>query len=54
MGWVKNNLAKDNQQVKGLIIVGEKDPKLEYALEMVKDQVSLKLYHINFTLKDYK
>ncbi|HCC67929.1 TPA: hypothetical protein DEP90_01790, partial [Patescibacteria group bacterium] len=53
MGWVKNHLAKNNENVRGLIIVGEKDPKLEYALEMVKDKVSLKLYSINFKLKNY-
>ncbi len=53
MGWVKNHLVKNNEKVKGLIIVGERDPKLEYALEMVKDQVSLKLYRMSFKLENY-
>ena len=54
MGWVSKNLAKKNQNVRGLIIVGEKDTKLEYAIEMVRDKVDLKLYKINFQLKKYE
>lgn len=34
MGWVKENLCKDGQQVKGLIIAESKDNRLEYALSV--------------------
>ncbi len=54
MGWVRNNLLKNNQTVLGLIIVGDKDPKLEYALGEISDKVQIKLYSINFKLQDYR
>lgn len=50
MGWVRKNLAKKEQDVRGLIIVGEKDAKLEYSISEVSDKVSLKVYKINFSL----
>lgn len=53
MGWVTEHLA-EGKDVRGLIIVGEPDKKLEYAIQMVKDKVSLKLYKVTFNLRDYK
>lgn len=35
MGWAKENLAKANQKVSGLIISESKDIKLEYAIKVV-------------------
>lgn len=53
VGWVRKNLAKNNEEVQGIIIVRERDPKLEYALEEIKDKVKVKLYKISFKLEDY-
>ena len=51
MGWVQENLCKNDQTVSGLIICKDVDPKLEYALKMVKN-VDLKLYRVKFELID--
>ncbi|MCA9028356.1 MAG: DUF1016 family protein [Planctomycetaceae bacterium] len=51
MGWVAENLCDENQQVRGLIICGEPDVKLDYALKMVNN-VSVKYYRIDFRLED--
>jgi hypothetical protein len=48
MGWVKENLAKNNL-VKGIIIGYEKDNKIYYALKSVPN-IELFLYRINFSL----
>jgi len=53
VGWVKSNLAKNSEEVHGMIIVGDRDKKLEYGLEMVKNLVSCKIYKINFKLDEY-
>lgn len=52
MGWVKENLAKNNK-VKGIIIAGNYDKKIKYSLEMVKD-IELFVYNINFSLEKHK
>jgi RecB family endonuclease NucS len=49
MGWVKENLAVNNEEVKGLIICKEIDQKLKYAVSVIKD-ISVKCYHIDFRL----
>lgn len=49
MGWVKENLAKDHN-VRGIIIVKEKDERLQYALKMIPT-VSLFIYNVSFDLK---
>ena len=51
MGWVKNNLCKDGQAVKGLIICHEPDPKLAYALEMTSN-IEVRYYRVSFELRD--
>jgi len=51
MGWVKENLCTDNQQVKAIIICKEADIKLTYALKMT-DNVELKHYSVDFKLID--
>ncbi len=56
MGWVKENLAiseNNDYNVRGIIIVKEKDDKLDYALKFVPN-VSLFLYTISFGLKMIK
>lgn len=53
IGWVRKHLAKNEQDVRGLVVVGEKDQKLEYALEEISSKVQVKRYLINFRLMDY-
>jgi hypothetical protein len=48
MGWVQENLA-DGKSVRGIIIVKDKDEKLEYALKF-SPHVSLFLYEVSFKL----
>lgn len=50
MGWVKENLAKDEYTVRGIAIVKEKDDKLEYALSQMPT-VELFFYNVSFDLK---
>lgn len=52
MGWVLENLAEKNQKVSGLIVLEDKDVKLEYALKIVPS-VKLKKIEINLKIKDY-
>lgn len=49
IGWVKKEKAQDGDEVKGLIIVGDKTDKLRYALETVKN-IDLMVYSVNFKL----
>lgn len=48
MGWVKKNLCKDGQEVKGLIIGRKSDPK-SYALVMTKG-IDVRYYNVSFQL----
>jgi len=48
MGWVKKNLAK-SESVKGIIIAGANDKRLQYALIMLPD-VKLLIYKVGFAL----
>ncbi len=50
MGWVKENLAKDKYSVRGLVIVREKDAKLEYALSQIPN-IELFIYSISFDIR---
>lgn len=53
MGWVRQNLCKKNETVRGCIIVGERDPKLTYALSEIDTKVSAMVYQIKFTLQKF-
>lgn len=51
MGWVKENLAKEGENVKGLIICKDKDERLEYSLRAIPScNIEVKKYKINFQL----
>jgi restriction system protein len=51
MGWVKKNLCKDGQGVKGIVICREADEKLSYALDMTKGLgIEIKYYEVKFSL----
>ncbi len=49
MGWVKQNLSKNNQKVKGLIVGVSKDNKFDYALSMTSNIV-FKTMKLNITI----
>lgn len=51
MGWVKENLCKDGQGVKGIVICKDSDTRLSYALSMTINIVT-KYYQIDFQLTD--
>jgi len=50
MGWVKEHL--NNDSVKGIIVCGKYDEKLNYAQEMLPN-LEVFLYEVNFQLKEY-
>jgi restriction system protein len=52
MGWVRDNLCREGEDVKGLIIYKDVDERLTYALGMVQDIVQVKRYSVNFQLSD--
>ncbi len=51
MGWVRKN--KKDENVKGIIVAGQFDNKLEYARTMVPN-TEVFLYEVDFKLKEYK
>jgi len=53
VGWVRKNLASQGEDVRGVVIVGNKDTKLEYALGEISSKISVKLYKISFKLEQY-
>ena len=52
MGWVKRHLNDEN--VKGIIIAGKYDKKLDYALEYAPFDTDVFIYNVNFTLNEFK
>lgn len=52
MGWVRENLAKGEQKVCGLIISETKDIKLEYAIKVVPN-VKTKQMRLNVAINDF-
>lgn len=50
MGWVKKNLAVNNEDVCGMIICREADQSLQYALT-VTNKIQLWLYEVDFRLR---
>ena len=52
MGWVKRHLKDDN--VKGIIIAGKYDKKLDYALEYAPFDTEVFLYNVSFALNEFK
>lgn len=43
MGWTKEELCKDGQKVRGLIVAERKDIQLEFALKVIPDVRFMKL-----------
>jgi hypothetical protein len=54
MGWVKEKLADENQNVRGLIIVGSANQKLLSAAKMVSNMIAVKEYRVTMQLADVK
>ena len=51
MGWIKKNLG--DSDVKGIIVAGKYDEKLDYAQEMTPN-IEVFLYQVDFKLNEYK
>jgi len=51
MGWIKQK--KNDEKVKGIIIAGEYDKKLEYALQIVTG-IEVFLYKVDFKLNKFR
>ena len=51
MGWIMKNMGDDG--VKGIIIAGEYDKKLEYALKVVSN-IEVFLYKVDFKLNKFE
>ena len=51
MGWVKEHL--DCKGVKGVIICGKYDIKLDYAIKS-SENIEVFLYEVNFSLNEFK
>jgi len=49
IAWIRENEAKPNEKVKGLIITKEQDEKLKYSLKAT-DNIELMNYSVNFKL----
>jgi hypothetical protein len=52
MGWVKRHLNDPN--VKGVIIAGKYDRKLDYALEFAPGETNVYIYNVSFSLNEFK
>jgi len=51
MGWIKKNLG--DSDVKGIIVAGKYDEKLDYAQQMIPN-IEVFLYEVDFKLNEYK
>lgn len=51
MGWVKEHL--NDQNVRGVIVAGKYDEKLDYARKMISG-LDVFIYEVNFNLKSYE
>ena len=51
VGWVKQHLAEDGEEVHGMIVCRQADAALHYALSTIPD-ATLRLYEVEFHLKE--
>ena len=51
MGWIKEK--KHDQDVKGIIVAGQFDKRLDYALRMIPN-IEVFLYEVNFKLREFR
>lgn len=52
MGWVQENLACDGESVRGIVIAGDVDDRMRYALKPLIDKVTLLTYAVQFHLQE--
>lgn len=53
MGWIRKRKAQPGESVRGIIIAGQSDPRLEYALQAVEG-VELYVYTVDFKLREHE
>lgn len=51
MGWVKEHLCKGQQNVRGIIVCGEEDQRLTYAMQVTQN-IKVQYYRVSFTLSE--
>jgi hypothetical protein len=52
MGWVQENLAGEGEAVRGVVIAGDADDRLRYALKPLTDKVTLLTYTVQFHVQE--
>lgn len=52
MGWVQENLAGESEVVRGVVIAGDADDRLRYALKPLTDKVTLLTYTVQFDVQE--
>ena len=52
MGWVQENLAGEDETVRGIVIAGDVDDRLRYALKPLTDKVTLLTYTVQFDVQE--
>ena len=52
MGWVQENLAGEDEPVRGVVIAGDADDRLRYALKPLTDKVTLLTYTVQFDVQE--
>ncbi|MEC8609006.1 MAG: endonuclease NucS domain-containing protein [Candidatus Thermoplasmatota archaeon] len=52
MGWVRNNIARDSQNVRGIIIASDISNDLRIACSLPSNPVSLREYSLSFSLRE--
>ena len=52
MGWVRNNIARDSQNVRGIIIASDISNDLRIACSLPSNPVSLREYSLSFSLQE--
>jgi hypothetical protein len=52
MGWVQEHLTGEGEAVRGVVIAGDADDRLQYALKPLTDKVTLLTYTVQFDVQE--
>ena len=52
IGWVQEKLAGEGESVKGVMVAGDADDRLRYALKPLSDRISLLTYTVHFQMQE--
>jgi hypothetical protein len=52
IGWVQEKLAGEAESVKGVMVTGDADDRLRYALKPLSDRISLLTYTVHFQMQE--